>query len=298
MAAKPIALKVLLQKRHLQTYRAFCREYDKAAEKIDRSLKGSYPSKAQYYRWLSGELRGLPYSDHCRILEGILPGWTVEKLFQPHVGPIDVVPDPYLTQGQQLSPSAMPVTPKSDQIADEIVSFYPHRSDAPKQLWMDLLSGARENIDLFANASLFLPEDNPGAISLIKEKAAAGVRVRILMGNPDDPAMTLRGQEERLYEQIPGRIRMALAYYAPLIDIEGIEFRLHGTALYNSIFRYDNHMLINQHIYGKYGYLAPLMHLHKRGGCDLFDTYMDSFEMVWNEESFDIHEYSAHVDTP
>jgi hypothetical protein len=28
-------------------------------------------------------LKGLPYSDHCRILEGMLPGWTVEQLFLP-----------------------------------------------------------------------------------------------------------------------------------------------------------------------------------------------------------------------
>jgi hypothetical protein len=51
-----------------------------------------------------------------------------------------------------------------------------------------------------------------------------------------------------LFEGIPGRIRMALAYYRPLVGVEGIEFRLHGTSLYNSIFRYDDQMLVNQHI--------------------------------------------------
>lgn len=51
-------------------------------------------------------------------------------------------------------------------------------------------------------------------------------------------------------------------------------------AVYNSIFRYDNQMLVNQHIYGKYGYLAPILHLRKSEGCDLFDTYMDSFELI------------------
>jgi hypothetical protein len=47
--------------------------------------------------------------------------------------------------------------------------------------------------------------------------------------------------------------RMALAYYRPLVGVDGIDFRLHGTSLYNSIFRYDDQMLVNQHIYGTYG---------------------------------------------
>src|SRR5690242_18649657 len=97
------------------------------------------------------------------------------------------------------------------------------------------------------------------------------------------PAMELRGREERLFEAIPGRIRMALAYYRPLVDVEGIEFRLHGTSLYNSIFRYDDQMLVNQHIYGTYGYMAPILHLRRIEGADLFETYIKSFKMVWEQ---------------
>lgn len=95
--------------------------------------------------------------------------------------------------------------------------------------------------------------------------------------------MELRGREERLGEGWIGRIRMALAYYRPLAEVEGVTFHLHATALYNSIFRYDDQMLINQHIYGTYGYLAPILHLRRVPGADLYDTYMRSFERVWEE---------------
>jgi hypothetical protein len=44
--AKPIVLKVLLQHRHLQTHRAFCREYDRVAAEVDPTLRGGWPSKA------------------------------------------------------------------------------------------------------------------------------------------------------------------------------------------------------------------------------------------------------------
>ncbi len=80
---------------------------------------------------------------------------------------------------------------------------------------------------------------------------------------------------------------MALAYYRPLLDVDGVEFRLHATSLYNSIFRYDNDMLVNQHIYGTYGYIAPILHLRKKPGGDLFDTYMRSFDRVWDDESYE-----------
>jgi hypothetical protein len=90
------------------------------------------------------------------------------------------------------------------------------------------------------------------AIEILNKKAVSVVRVRILLGDPAHPAMELRGGEERLFEAIPVRIRMALAYYRLLVNVEGIEFRLHGTSLYDSVFRYDDQMLVNQHIYGTY----------------------------------------------
>ena len=170
-----------------------------------------------------------------------------------------------------------------DEARQEVVAFYPHRADTPKRLWLELLLGAKKQIDLFANASLFLPEDNPESIDLIRHKAEGGIPVRILLGDPNSPAAELRGREERLYDGLIGRIRMALAYYRPLAAAEGVTFHLHRTALYNSIFRYDDQMLVNQHIYGIYGYIAPILHLRRVEGADLFDTYMRSFEMVWEE---------------
>ncbi len=82
MGAQPARLKLLLQQRHLQTYGTFCREYDKAALAVDDDLKGTAPSRAQLYRWLSGELRGLPHPYHCRVLEKMFPGWTATQLFE------------------------------------------------------------------------------------------------------------------------------------------------------------------------------------------------------------------------
>lgn len=163
----------------------------------------------------------------------------------------------------------------------EIVTLYPHRSEVPKHLWLDLLTSATKRVWLYANASLFLPEDNPESIELIRRKAKDGTEIRIMMADPDSNECVVRGIEERLFDGIPGRVRMALSYYAPLVGSPGIEFRLQRATLYNSIFVYDDEMLINQHVYGMYGYMAPILHLRKLAGGDFFDMYIRSFERVW-----------------
>jgi hypothetical protein len=83
MSTQPVRLRVLLQQRHWQNHRTFCREYDKAARAVDSQLRGTAPSRAQLHRWLSGELKGLPYGDHCRILEKMFPEWSAAELFEP-----------------------------------------------------------------------------------------------------------------------------------------------------------------------------------------------------------------------
>lgn len=167
--------------------------------------------------------------------------------------------------------------------AREVAGFYPHRAQMPKALWLDAIVGARRQIDLVTYASLFLPEDNPDSVALIRHKAENGVRVRIALGDPDSPEIELRDREERMSGGIPGRIRMALAYYRPLIGATGIDFRLHRTTLYNSIYRFDDQMFVNQHIYGTYGYLAPILHLRVTEGGDLFSTYERSADLIWDE---------------
>ncbi|MDN3355881.1 hypothetical protein [Actinomadura sp. DC4] len=81
-STSPVRLKVLLYERHWQTHRTFAMEYDRAARKVDPSLVGAGPSRAQLHRWTSGDLKGLPYADHCRVLEKMFPGWTAAQLFE------------------------------------------------------------------------------------------------------------------------------------------------------------------------------------------------------------------------
>ncbi|MGH3773042.1 MAG: hypothetical protein ACRDRW_16885 [Pseudonocardiaceae bacterium] len=87
MAEAPTLLKVLLTERHMQPYPVFCREYEKAARRIDPALVATAPGREQYQRWLSGRVKTTPHPNHCRVLERMFPGRTVMELFTPYSPP-------------------------------------------------------------------------------------------------------------------------------------------------------------------------------------------------------------------
>lgn len=164
----------------------------------------------------------------------------------------------------------------------EVTRVYPRRVAVPRELWWVMLNAAVREIAILAYAATFLPETYPDLMPLLRGKGAAGCRVRIALGDPTSPRLSERENEERFGDGIISRARVALAHYRPLIGCPGVDVRLHGTTLYNSIFRFDESMLINTHIYGRNAFDAPVLEIHRtvRGG--LFDAYAESFEAVWD----------------
>jgi hypothetical protein len=129
-------------------------------------------------------------------------------------------------------------------------------------------------------AGLFLPDGHADFVALLRQKTQAGVKIRYLLGDPDSDADALRGHEEGIADGLAARIRITLTYLAGLRDVAGAELRLHTTALYNSIYRFDGQMLINAHVYGAPAAHSPVIHLRETEG-GLFGHYAASFERVW-----------------
>lgn len=101
------ALKALIRDRHL-TYESFCREWDRVARGVDEHLVNRWPGRAQYYRWLRGELvNGHPYPDACRMLEAMFPGWSIESLFSPYTGSTPEPPSVSAGEIQQTSENSV-----------------------------------------------------------------------------------------------------------------------------------------------------------------------------------------------
>lgn len=162
----------------------------------------------------------------------------------------------------------------------ELVTMYPHRAVVPKDLWTSLYAGATRHFDLVVYAGFWLSED-PLFLRLIREKAEAGVPVRLMLGDPDCAGVAQRGEDEGIGPAMASKIRNALANYAPLFKVPGVEFRLHTTTLYNSLYRADGDMLVNGHVYGVGAYLAPVLHISQVPGGELFSTYAASIERIW-----------------
>jgi hypothetical protein len=76
-------------------------------------------------------------------------------------------------------------------------------------------------------------------------------------------------------------IRKALALYRSVAEPENVEIRLHQAVLYNSIYRADDQLLVNQHAYGIPAAHAPVFCLRDTGGEEMAALYRDSFEHVW-----------------
>src|SRR5271166_7053065 len=147
---------------------------------------------------------------------------------------------------------------------EELGTVYPHRWAVPREVWVQLFGSAQREIAILAYSALFLAED-AGILRILAEKGQAGVTVRIALGDPDGPHAAQRGEEEGIGDAMPAKIRNALMLYRPLGAVQNIEIRLHRTVLYNSIYRADDQVLVNQHTFGTPAAKAPVLCLSAGG---------------------------------
>ncbi len=204
-------------------------------------------------RWLSGRL---PYKRHRYALAALL------GVDPAYLWPID---------------SALEA---SDLALAEILAVYPVRSTVGNETWLRLFERAQDSIDVLVYAGFWLSED-PAIRRLLLRKARSGVRLRFLVGDPDCDEVRQRGIDEGIGSAISAKISNTIHNYRELIPTAGAEFRQHCTVLYNSIYRADDEMLINTHLYGLPAHMTPLLHLRRVPGAELFSGYIDSFERVW-----------------
>ena len=190
-----------------------------------------------------------------------------------------------------LWPDALPEDKQVSASEAEIVETYPRRFSVPNDVWKRLFQNSSKFIGILAYSGLFLPEQDPDLIETLKAKAKNGTKIYILLGNPESVAVETRGAEEGIGTAMAAKIRNVLSFYQDLEGIDGIHVGYHDTTLYNSIYRFDQEMLVNSHIYGFPAAHAPVIHLKEISGGTMFQTYSDSFDRVlsrshsiWNNQ--------------
>jgi hypothetical protein len=204
-------------------------------------------------RWLSGRV---PYPRHRAAIASLVG-----------VDEADLWPD-------VSDPLAARIRP------EELGSVYPHRWAIPREVWIRFFGSAQLEIGILAYSALFLAEDT-GILQLLAAKARQGVCVRIALGDPDSRQVVERGEEEGIGEGMPAKIRNALVLYQSLAGMPNIEVRLHRAILYNSIYRADNHLLVNQHVYGIPANRSPVSVINDSQVDGMASAYLGSFERIW-----------------
>ncbi|MGC4939887.1 helix-turn-helix domain-containing protein [Kribbella sp. DT2] len=163
----------------------------------------------------------------------------------------------------------------------EMAAIYPQRNAVGRESWLELFEAADEEIGVLAYSALFLAEDRR-MIRLLEAKAEAGVDINLALGNPDGEQVAQRGRAEKIGDAMAAKIRNALVLYRPLLRHASVSLRLHDTILYNSMFRADDQLLINQHVFGVPAARAPVFDLRRHDGGEMFAFYLESFAEIWS----------------
>jgi hypothetical protein len=96
--------------------------------------------------------------------------------------------------------------PHTRRFGLEIRAVYPHRWAVPRNVLHKLFSNADHEIDILVYSGLFLFEDT-GMLQLLATKADAGIHIRILLGDPESPAVAQRGQDKAIGDSTAARLR-------------------------------------------------------------------------------------------
>lgn len=269
MVENPVVLKVLLRQRHLQGHTAFCKEYDKVAKQIDRDLVGSWPSKAQFYRWLSGELRGLPYAHHCRILEAMFPDWTAAQLFHSNDG----------SSIQSTSAAGGPA---------DIANVFATRSEFMHQMPPQRLFGGAQKISIVGlSLNLFCQQYSDRAVL---EMLESGGVVECLFLDPGGEYIKLREKEESHPEGV-----LSTLTTLNMLALQRLRAKLRPEArtnlkirTYDEVVRFnitivdDITCVVQPYLPDARGVESPTLVLEKRPVRDgLFDTFTHVFTSMW-----------------
>lgn len=181
-----------------------------------------------------------------------------------------------------LFPEVMDAARSASAMASEFVQIHPSRASIHGPFLGERIDSATTKIDLMAYGGSFLYDTVPHFAQRVQARARAGVAVRLLLGDPDSEAVRLRGQQEGLEQLVINRCRHAWHQVGPLVDSPGITAARHGETLYNSIFRFDDLMFVNAHMFGSPAADNPVIELQRLEGGVMFDRYVRSFDATWS----------------
>lgn len=164
----------------------------------------------------------------------------------------------------------------------ETVDMFAERAAVSRETWLSLIGQAQRQIDVLAFAATFFHQLTSQIAVRLAGAAERGAAVRLRFAHPDSPALAVREAEETLLDAgvLATKVRTSLGYFRPLLERDGCAVRLHSATVYASLFRFDDDLLANPHVYRAPASANPLVRL--RPSSAMFAAYASSFEATWS----------------
>jgi transcriptional regulator with XRE-family HTH domain len=165
----------------------------------------------------------------------------------------------------------------------EIAAVYPYRSACPASLWRKLITNAKTDITFAGYTSYFLWIEQPNLAQALRRKAAAGCRVRFLVGDPDSEVTRERERIEATPLTVSTRIAVTLEQLERLRDVDGIEARFSDRHIALSVFAFDHDMIVTPHLSNKAGHESPAFHVRRCQDDGVFDRFGAHIAALWDD---------------
>lgn len=173
-------------------------------------------------------------------------------------------------------------SPSTDRARPFMPTVYPTRTQMPLSVWQEHFADPQDSVDILVLAATFLFDTLDGFLDTLVDAAGRDVDVRLLVGDPDGPSLILRGEEEDIGEAVIARCRTTVELLGSRASTSGLQIRTHQTTLYSSIFRVDDRVIVNFHIYGSPGRNNPVMVFARSDEPRLWATFEEAFNRVWD----------------
>jgi hypothetical protein len=165
----------------------------------------------------------------------------------------------------------------------EIAAVYPYRSACPASLWRKLITNAKTDITFAGYTSYFLWIEQPNLAAALRRKAAAGCKVRFLVGDPDSEVTRERERIKGTSLTVSTRIAVTLEQLERLRDVEGIEARFSDRHIAMSVFSFDDDMIVTPHLSNKAGHESPAFHVRRCQDDGIFDRFTGHVSALWDD---------------
>lgn len=151
----------------------------------------------------------------------------------------------------------------------------------PSPVWGELTAAASRELTFAGYTNYFLWLTVPGLRDTLRQKAEAGVRVRVLLGDPDSEVTRTREMIEEVPLTVSSRIAVSLNELGPLREVPGIEVRFSDRHISLSVFTFDDQMIVCTHVAAAVGHDSPTYRIKRSSAGGLYAAYADHVDALW-----------------